>query len=611
MPYQYTLLLRKLLSAVPCKPSAGCVPEPHLRRRAMTLTAQLMGFVTACASICACNSNSASAIDPTTKAKQSTSVAQASVSAGAPVVGVNQADGAPATGASTVDAIASADSTEGTARSAASTKPARPGELDLLDDKGAPVTQISGVVSGGDSLYFLTPSALFVSANPKVPSGALTLREFKPPGPEKLGGVPIQEFLSLVYYPPRKSVVVLDKSGSLFEFVPSTSSWKLFRANKQTLGTPDPHYISVAVSGASLLLLDPERNQIWRYPAKAGHERYFREVLPWRVRKGDPWVADAVGLAHDDATYVLRRRGIITRYPADSAGGNGFPSGLKFKPPANIRPSKLVAEPGGLLYVIERENNRVLSVNRSTGQYEQYQFAAESDVRSVLPSSGGFWALTGPSLVWRARESADKKNTPVQAKRIDMRLDGLTLPVKKAHLPAHTGVFPGARRLYRHGVHQGLDFFADAGPITMNTPAVAAEAGKVIRADVGYKDMDAKQYSRIMTDCEKHQYCSDANEDLFRGCQVWIDHGSGLITRYAHLNKARADLKPGMHINRGDLVGYIGVSGTGENLRRGPGHPHLHFEIWLDGHYLGYGLNPAETVGVYEDIFGRIGKRGN
>jgi murein DD-endopeptidase MepM/ murein hydrolase activator NlpD len=47
----------------------------------------------------------------------------------------------------------------------------------------------------------------------------------------------------------------------------------------------------------------------------------------------------------------------------------------------------------------------------------------------------------------------------------------------------------------------------------------------------------------------------------------------------------------------------VGVSGTGQNLPGRAKYPHLHFEIWLDGKYLGYGLTPAETVGIFEDIF--------
>lgn len=189
---------------------------------------------------------------------------------------------------------------------------------------------------------------------------------------------------------------------------------------------------------------------------------------------------------------------------------------------------------------------------------------------------------------------------------IDQRLKVLHIPIRGASLPRHPGVFPGARRLYRHGVHQGLDFFYDSGSgasVYVNTPAIAAAAGKIIRADVNYRDMTPAEYSHIMSDCARQQYCSEANEDLFRGCQVWIDHGNGLITRYAHLNKARPDLRVGMPIAAGETVGYIGYSGTGENVPGRVKHPHLHFEIYLDGHYVGHGLTPSETIAMYQKIF--------
>jgi murein DD-endopeptidase MepM/ murein hydrolase activator NlpD len=83
-----------------------------------------------------------------------------------------------------------------------------------------------------------------------------------------------------------------------------------------------------------------------------------------------------------------------------------------------------------------------------------------------------------------------------------------------------------------------------------------------------------------------------------------------LITRYAHLNKINPKLKVGQTVKAGDLIGFVGVSGTGQNLPGRAKYPHLHFEIWIDGKYLGYGLTPAETVGVFEDIFAREGERG-
>ena len=478
----------------------------------------------------------------------------------------------------------------------------------LQDEIGNPVRP-SAIVQCGDSLFMLGEDCLWhlpgaVGSGDKEPK-PLVLKKLPVPG-NKVKGIPIQEFLAACYYPLHKSIVILDKSGSLFEYLPERGNWHLFRANKQTLGTPDPHYVSIASDGTHILLLDPERNQIWRFPSARSDERYFREVLPWRIKAGDPNVSDGVGLAFDGNTLVLRRSGNITVYPSNSHGGNGSPRRLNFKAPHSVSPTRLSASTQGPLYIIERENNRVLVVDKKSGTTSQFLFPASSDLRGIMPGYGGFAVIDGDSLVFRMLKDADAPSAKIHPRSIDHRLKVLKSPVKGASIPRHPGVFPGARRLYRHGVHQGLDFFHDPGSgahVAVNTPAVASAAGRVIRADVNYRDMDPKQYSHIMSQCAHEQYCSDANEDLFRGCQVWIDHGNGLITRYAHLNKARPDLRVGMHVAQGEQVGYIGYSGTGENIPSRGKHPHLHFEIWLDGHYLGHGLTPSETIALYQKLF--------
>ncbi len=73
---------------------------------------------------------------------------------------------------------------------------------------------------------------------------------------------------------------------------------------------------------------------------------------------------------------------------------------------------------------------------------------------------------------------------------------------------------------------------------------------------------------------------------------------------YAHLSKINSAVKVDDFARAGETIGYVGISGTGQNLPGRTPFPHLHFEIWLDGHYLGWGLTPTETMQVYEDIFG-------
>jgi murein DD-endopeptidase MepM/ murein hydrolase activator NlpD len=89
--------------------------------------------------------------------------------------------------------------------------------------------------------------------------------------------------------------------------------------------------------------------------------------------------------------------------------------------------------------------------------------------------------------------------------------------------------------------HEGLDFSAEIG-----TPIHAAASGKVIFADVH------PQYGKM----------------------VEIDHGNGLVTRYAHASKLF--VKEGDLVVRGQKVAAVGSTGRATG-------PHLHFEVRLNG----------------------------
>jgi murein DD-endopeptidase MepM/ murein hydrolase activator NlpD len=89
--------------------------------------------------------------------------------------------------------------------------------------------------------------------------------------------------------------------------------------------------------------------------------------------------------------------------------------------------------------------------------------------------------------------------------------------------------------------HEGLDFPTEAG-----TPISAAASGKVIFADVH------PQYGKM----------------------VEIDHGNGLVTRYAHAS--RLFVKEGDLVVRGQKVATVGSTGRATG-------PHLHFEVRLNG----------------------------
>lgn len=75
------------------------------------------------------------------------------------------------------------------------------------------------------------------------------------------------------------------------------------------------------------------------------------------------------------------------------------------------------------------------------------------------------------------------------------------------------------------------------------------------------------------------------------GRHLIIDHGFGYRTLYAHLSKF--NVKPGQKVGRGELIGFVGNSGTSTA-------PHLHYEVHKDGkevdpkYYIFKDLSPDE-----------------
>ena len=61
------------------------------------------------------------------------------------------------------------------------------------------------------------------------------------------------------------------------------------------------------------------------------------------------------------------------------------------------------------------------------------------------------------------------------------------------------------------------------------------------------------------------------------GRYIIIDHEEGYSTLYSQLS--RYNVKEGQEVKEGDVIGYVGSSGTSTG-------PHLHYEVMKDGEYV-------------------------
>lgn len=164
-------------------------------------------------------------------------------------------------------------------------------------------------------------------------------------------------------------------------------------------------------------------------------------------------------------------------------------------------------------------------------------------------------------------------------------------PIQGGEIPDDPDLLPGAPRDYRAGTHEGIDF-----PAPLGAPVVAAATGTVIRLDGSFLDWTREQQEVALYEALTLGYTPPATLDRIRGRQVWIDHGKGVVTRYAHLSVVEA-LAVGSKIEAGMPIGEVGSSGYPQ------GGPHLHFEVRIGDRFYGDGLSGDALVRAVARLF--------
>lgn len=167
---------------------------------------------------------------------------------------------------------------------------------------------------------------------------------------------------------------------------------------------------------------------------------------------------------------------------------------------------------------------------------------AEYDAQKSQGMSSGSGTITIPP-------SGSPSEYPVSSK-------GMICPLQYPNVVISAG-------WYGYANHQGIDFTtAGATGNTYGKAIVAAADGVVYSAEYHYS----------------------------WGNNVYIDHGNGVYTRYAHCSSMV--VSKGQTVKQGQVIAYVGNTGnvspkpTASNPHAGA---HLHFEVWVNGKR----VNPA------------------
>lgn len=163
---------------------------------------------------------------------------------------------------------------------------------------------------------------------------------------------------------------------------------------------------------------------------------------------------------------------------------------------------------------------------------------------------------------------------------------------------------PNATRAHRAGIHQGVDFACPRG-----RQVSAALDGQVVVAATDYHSPTIAQRNSLLATAKAIGATPLYTLIMLFGRHVVIDHGivpgaGHVVSIYTHLEAIDPAARPGETVEAGQQIGRVGNSGTsGAAAGRKNSYLHLHWEIHINGQYLGAGLSVQDTRSVYETLF--------
>jgi murein DD-endopeptidase MepM/ murein hydrolase activator NlpD len=399
------------------------------------------------------------------------------------------------------------------------------------------------------------------------------------------------------------TLLALDRAGDVYGYDPASGTWALERYDRPARNGSDRYFVALAGDVKSNYLLEMTHEQVWQF---GGGEM------------GGAWAKlptsrDVDLSASGDGVYVLTRamnspRASLARYREGQRVS-------EFQPKVDLMHPRQVVATHAAVYVLDRAGRRLVALDPRTGTLlALYQFEDRREVSAV-------WAdATGEKLILAGRDALYFYGRPEQQAVVEggpaldgpqpydsillESLRGLAVPIQGATVTKRDFQMPGAPRHYRLGVHEGMDFYGSTVgvPVDRRTAVHAVADGLVIRALVDYQPLTAAQANAWATKAVSLGYTPPEVLDGYRGMQVWIDHGHGVVSRYAHLGSIQPGIIEGAQVKQGQIIGMVGNSGTPASVNSQTAEVHLHLELWVGDHYVGQFMRPIEAREWLEKI---------
>jgi murein DD-endopeptidase MepM/ murein hydrolase activator NlpD len=388
----------------------------------------------------------------------------------------------------------------------------------------------------------------------------------------------------------------LDRAGDVYRYDTASGSWVLERYDRPVRDTYDHYLVALDSFRDTNYLLETTHEQVWRFTSG---------------ELGAAWVKlpqsrDVDLSANDAALYVLTRN--LNSPTASLFYFRGGQPIAEFAPNVEIVHPRQVAAASEIVYVLDRAGRRLLALQPNTGELlALHQFTDRTAVSAV-------WAdPTGKQVILAGRDALYLLGQPEIQTVIEggpslegpqphdlvllQTMGGLSSPIRGATITKRDFQMPGAPRHYRLGVHEGIDFYGHTVgvPVNRRTPVRAVADGVVVRALVDYEPLTAAQADAWVAQSVSLGYTPPDVLDGYRGRQIWIDHGNGIMSRYAHLSSIEPGIVEGVQVTREQVIATVGNSGTPGSLNSQTYDVHLHLELWVGDHFVGQFLRPIEA----------------